>query len=258
MTKLSEKEPLYKMMELAKILRNNCPWDKEQTSMSLRPYLIEEAYEVFDAIESGDSVHIQEELGDLLYQVYAHSEIASEQKIFDIDDVANGIIEKLIRRHPHVFGDTTVNDKNDVIREWEQIKKKEREKKSVLEGVPRHLPALLRAYRVQQKASRAGFDWKNIKEVIPKLEEELSEFREAMQSGADAERLAEEAGDIMFSIVNVLRFAGINPEEALTKSVDKFIKRFRYIEDETEKQKKNMKDMHLAELDMLWEAAKKV
>jgi tetrapyrrole methylase family protein / MazG family protein len=256
--KFKEEKPLYMLMELASILRKKCPWDKEQTSKSLKPYLIEEAYEAYEAIESDDDEHMKEELGDLLYQIYAHSEIAHEreEKGFTIDDVANGIIEKLIRRHPHVFGGEEVNDKHDVIRNWEIIKKKEKtHRESILDGVPKELPALLKAYRIQQKASRVGFDWKEEEDIIKKLDEEITEFKEVLKN-TDREKLKEEAGDILFTIVNILRFIDINPEEALSLTIKKFIHRFKFIERESAKEKKNLNEMSLSEMDELWEKAK--
>ena len=255
--KFKEERPLYTLMEIASILRNKCPWDREQTPKSLMPYLIEEAYEAYEAIESGDNEHKKEELGDLLYQVYAHSEIASEEKSFTIDDVAQGIIEKLIRRHPHVFGDDRSDDKNDVIKKWEIIKKKEKaHRESILDGVPKDLPALLKAYRIQQKVSRVGFDWENEEDIVMKLDEEVAEFKEVLKN-SDREKIKEEAGDILFTIVNILRYIEINPEEALSSSNNKFIHRYKFIEKESVKKNKNLEDMSLEEMDTLWEEAKR-
>jgi tetrapyrrole methylase family protein / MazG family protein len=254
--KLEDNTPLYKLAELANILRNNCPWDKEQTPDSLKPYLIEETYEVYDAIENNDTDNLKEELGDLLYQVYAHSEIASENKEFTIDDVAEGIITKLIRRHPHIFAGDEVTDKHDVIRNWEVIKKKEKEPdESILSGVPRTLPALLKAYRIQQKAARVGFDWKNLDDIIKKLDEEISEFKEVLNE-KNTDRIKDEAGDILFSIVNILRSLDINPEEALSMTNNKFIERFKYIEKQAVKNNKQLNDMTLEEMDVYWEQSK--
>ncbi len=253
-----EKRPLYQLKELASILRgeNGCPWDIEQTSKSLKPYLIEEAYEVFDAIESGDHGHLKEELGDLLYQVYAHAQIANDNGIFNVDDVAQEIIEKLIRRHPHVFGDEKVADKNDVIRNWEVLKKEEKKAgESILSGIPKHLPALLKAYRVQQKVSRIGFDWDRIDDVKAKLDEEIDEFKNALNEN-DNEKITDEMGDIFFTLVNISRFVNINPEIALSETIKKFINRFQYIEKEVAKTGRKMDEMSLAELDEIWENAK--
>jgi tetrapyrrole methylase family protein / MazG family protein len=251
-----ENRPLYKLMELASILRDKCPWDREQTSISLKPYLLEEAYEAYEAIESGDNEHMKEELGDLLYQVYAHAEIAGEEKKFTIDEIAEAIIEKLIRRHPHVFGDDEVKNSHDVIRNWEIIKKKEKShRESILDGVPKNLPSLLKAYRIQQKVSRVGFDWEKGDDIIKKLDEEIGEFKEVI-NGKDSEKIEEEAGDILFTIVNILRFIGINPEEALSASTHKFIKRYKYLEQDAAKSDKPLNEMTIKELDILWEKAK--
>jgi tetrapyrrole methylase family protein/MazG family protein len=238
---MDEKNPLIRLKEIAAILRseNGCPWDKEQNFNSLKPYLIEEAYEVIDSIDSGNIDDFKEELGDLLYQIYAHSQIASEQSLFTVEDVAQGIVEKLIRRHPHVFWEESFNNSKEVKDRWEAIKKTEKSKKrSVLEGIPRNLPALTMAYRVQEKVSHVGFDWEKIDDAITKLEEELLEFKDAASS-KNKEALKEEAGDILFSIVNVLRFQGIDPEDALRQSVNKFMRRFSYIENKSHEENKN-------------------
>ncbi len=253
-----ETRPLYLLREIAAILRaeGGCAWDREQTSESLRPYLIEEAYELYDAIENGDVDHIREELGDLIYQVYAHAQIACEAGTFDIDDVARGIAEKLVRRHPHVFGGAGEMTAAQVSDNWEKIKKKEKaHRESILDGVPTHLPALLRSYRVQQKVSRVGFDWERIEDTVAKIEEELDEFRELVGSG-DRKRLEEESGDILFSMVNALRFAHINPEEALRKATDKFISRFKAIEKMADASGRHLEEMTLPEMDELWEQSK--
>ena len=255
---MQNKEPLYRLKEIAHILRSEggCPWDREQTFSSLKQYLIEEAYEVYDAIDSGDMENLREELGDLLYQVYAHSRIAEETGAFNVDDVANGISDKLIRRHPHVFGNEEIADSKGVKIRWENIKKSEKAKReSILDGVPRHLPALTRAYRIQEKVSHVGFDWEKIDDAVTKLDEEVHEFKEAVKHESQ-ERIAEEAGDILFSMVNVLRFKGIDPEDALRATTDKFMKRFKYIERECTVAGKVMNEMSLAELDELWEKAK--
>ncbi|MBN1534311.1 MAG: nucleoside triphosphate pyrophosphohydrolase [Spirochaetes bacterium] len=255
---LKEKRPLYHLREIAAVLRGEkgCAWDREQDSMSLRPYLIEEAYELYEAIESGDHDHVKEELGDLLYQVYAHAQIASESGLFDIDDVAAGIAEKLVRRHPHVFGDAGTMTAEQVSDNWERIKKKEKtERESLLDGVPPHLPALLRAYRVQQKVSRVGFDWERIDDVVAKIEEELGEFKEAVRGG-DTALAAEECGDILFTLVNALRFAKVNPEEALRSATDKFMARFKAVERMAAESGKPLEEMTLQEMDGLWERTK--
>lgn len=252
--------PLYRLKEIARILRaeNGCPWDREQTFSSLKPYLVEETYEVYDAIESGDLNELREELGDLLYQIYAHSEIASETSSFTIDDVAEGITNKLIRRHPHVFGDESIADATGVKVRWEEIKKVEKkERKSILDGVPRHLPALVMAYRIQDKVSHVGFDWEKIDDAVAKLDEEIDEFKEAVKL-EDKDKITDEAGDILFSLVNVLRFKKVDAEDALRKTIDKFTGRFRYIETKVNEADKNMNKMTLEELDQLWEESKKI
>jgi len=254
-----EKNPLLRLKEIAAILRapGGCPWDREQNFVSLKPYLIEEAYEVIDAIDSADMKDFREELGDLLYQVYAHAQIAEEQSLFTVEDVAQGIVDKLIRRHPHVFGDEDINDSKGVKDRWEKIKKEEKEgRRSVLAGIPRHLPALTMAYRVQEKVSHVGFDWEKIDDAVKKIDEELNEFKEAVSNNS-AEAMKDEAGDILFSIVNVLRFRGIDPEDALRGTVNKFMKRFGHIETVSAEQGRSINSMTLEEMDKLWEEAKK-
>lgn len=257
--KKDEKNPLLRLKEISAILRapGGCPWDREQTPASLKPYLIEEAYEVIDAIDSADTKDYREELGDLLYQVYAHAQIAEEESLFTVEDVAQGIVDKLIRRHPHVFGNEDINDSKGVKDRWEKIKKEEKEgRRSVLAGIPRHLPALTMAYRVQEKVSHVGFDWEKIDDAVKKIDEELDEFKEAVSNNS-SEMMKEEAGDILFSIVNVLRFRGIDPEDALRGTVNKFIKRFGYIESVSAEQGKSLNSMTLEEMDKLWEESKK-
>jgi len=256
---LKDKQPLYRLKEIARILRaeNGCPWDREQTFSSLKPYLVEETYEVYDAIESGDLNDLKEELGDLLYQIYAHSEIASETSSFTIDDVADGISDKLIRRHPHVFGNEDISDSRGVKIRWEEIKKEEKkERNSILDGIPRYLPALVMAYRIQDKVSHVGFDWEKIDDAIVKLDEEIGEFKEAVMLN-EQEKIIDEAGDILFSLVNVLRFKKVDAEDALRKTIDKFSDRFKYIEMKVKEAGKSIDKMSLEELDVLWEESKK-
>lgn len=253
-----EKRPLYLLEEIISILRgeNGCAWDRKQTPQSLLPYLVEETYELYDAVESGDTEHTKEEMGDLLLQIYLHAEIARERKQFSVDDVARSIIDKIIRRHPHVFGDDDVTDADEVIHRWEKIKRKEKSNRgSMLDGVPRHLPALLKAYRVQQKVSRIGFDWEHVDDAAAKLGEELDELKRAIAS-SDAEAIGEEAGDILFSIANVLRFMHVNPEEALQKATRKFSARFRHIEERALEMGRNLEDMSIDEMEALWQEAK--
>lgn len=256
--KFKEKRPLYLLQEIAAILRaeNGCAWDREQTSRTLKPYLIEEAYETYEAIDSGRPDHLQEELGDLLYQVYAHAQIADEEGTFTIDDVAQGIVDKLVRRHPHVFGEVTARTAQDVIDRWEKQKLVEKaHRESMLDGVPVHLPALLKAYRVQQKVSRVGFDWDKIDDVVKKLHEELDEFTEALKKNSYDE-MEEEIGDILFTIANISRFVKVNPEDALSGTVNKFMRRFKYIESRVSDNGQTIDEMSLEELDRLWEEAK--
>ncbi len=257
--KFNETRPLYLLEEIAAILRaeNGCAWDREQTSKSLKPYLIEEAYEVYDAIENENQENLKEELGDLLYQVYAHAQIAREEGRFTIDDVAGGIVEKLIRRHPHVFGEDTAASADEVLVKWEKIKQQEKSsRESVLDGVPKSLPALLKAFRVQQKASHIGFDWEEVGSVVGKLDEEVAEFKEAIASG-DHQKIEEETGDILFTLVNLSRFIKVNPEEALQRTVDKFMNRFKYVEQAAAKAGRRLEEMSLDEMDDLWNEAKK-
>lgn len=255
---MNESRRLYKLAETSRILRgeNGCPWDREQTHESLKKYLIEETYEVIDAIDSGDDPKIIEELGDLLYQVYAHSEIAREQNRFSIDDVADGINSKLIRRHPHVFAAKDDITSDEVLTRWEKIKKTEKKNtESAIDGVPKSLPALLKAYRTQEKTSRIGFDWDKVEDVESKLDEEIEEFREAVRSG-DKNLIKDELGDILFTIVNIARFLDTDPEEALALSVEKFSSRFRYVEKKAAEKGKNLSDMSLEEMNSLWDNAK--
>ena len=250
--------------ELVKIMKKllgpgGCPWDREQTHESLKPYLIEEAYEAIEAINSGSDDQLIEELGDLLLQVVFHAQLAESEDRFDIDDVLRGIIEKLKRRHPHVYGDTVAESSNQVIKNWEEIKRKEkREKKgsgSVLDGLPEMLPALIKARRIQEKVSRIGFDWDRTEEVMLKIEEELKELKEASRIN-DREAIEEELGDLLFSVANLARFVSLCPEDALRKTIDKFQKRFRYIEQELPKRGKKLGEASLEDMDKLWEEIK--
>ncbi|MFW6365460.1 MAG: nucleoside triphosphate pyrophosphohydrolase [Spirochaetota bacterium] len=253
--KFSEKRPLYKLDELADILHgeNGCPWDRKQTHDTLKKYLIEEAYEVIDAIESGNMENLKEELGDLLYQVYAHAHVSSD---FSIDDIAEGIFTKLYNRHPHVFGTGSAENPSEVADSWERIKKKEREGKSILSGVPAHLPALLRAYRVQEKVSRVGFEFSHFEDTVTKLEEELEELKAAVKNESRDE-IMDEFGDILFSIVNIARFIDLDPEESLRRAVEKFSTRFQTVESCVHSNGKSFEDMSIDELEALWQKAKK-
>ena len=244
------------LVELVSILRKECPWDKKQTHYSIKDNLIEEAYEAIEALDSNDFVEFKKELGDLLLHVVFHSNIADETQTFDIGDVVYSLMEKLIRRHPHVFGETNVSDDGEVAENWENIKLKEG-KKSTLDGLPSHLPALIRAQRMQEKAANVGFDWPEWSLAWEKLEEELLEFKEAL-SAKDANASSEEFGDVLFSMVNVARYFNLVAEDSLRKTNKKFETRFRYIETELKKQNKALKDATLEEMDILWDEAKKI
>lgn len=237
---------------------DGCPWDRQQTPETLKPYLVEECYEVLEALEEGVPGKVRDELGDLLFQIVFHARIAEEQGRFTIAEVIDAIREKMVRRHPHVFGNATAATAEEVAGNWEQIKRREKgheDRRSVLEGVPRRLPALIRAHRLQEKASKAGFDWKHLNEVLPKLDEELAEFKESLHTG-DAERIEEELGDLFFTLVNVSRFLGVNPDDALHKTIAKFIRRFRFIEEAAAAAGRPLDDMSLEEMDRLWEKSK--
>jgi tetrapyrrole methylase family protein/MazG family protein len=248
--------------ELIKIMaalrgEKGCPWDKEQTRESLKPFIVEEAYEVLEAIDEKNPEAIKEELGDLLFQIVFQSRIAEEKGEFGISDVIASIAEKMTRRHPHVFGGAECRTSDEVIVNWEEHKKKEgKQRASILEGVPKQLPALLRAHRLQARASRAGFDWERAEDVLAKLDEEVSEFKEAVWMKKKDE-IGDELGDILFVIVNISRFIGVNPEDALRKTISKFISRFRYIEMTAADLGKKLSDMSLAEMDALWDEAKR-
>ena len=236
-----------------------CPWDREQTHESIKPYLIEETYEVLEAIDEQDPGKLREELGDLILQVVFHAQMAEEAAAFGIADVLATITDKLRRRHPHVFGDVKAETAQEVLFNWEQIKQAERRREkgqaSVLDGVPRELPALLRAHRLQEKASRVGFDWAEAQAVLRKVEEELAELRAAMQAQV-TDRTEAEMGDLLFALVNLSRFIAVNPEEALRKTISRFIARFRYIEEALAKSGRSLKQASLQEMDALWTDAK--
>ena len=237
-------------------LREQCPWDRKQTLQSLRHLTIEETYELGDAILDNDLDEVKKELGDLLLHIVFYAKIGSETQDFDIADVANGICEKLINRHPHIYGDVNVVDEEEVKRNWENIKLKEG-KKSVLEGVPNSLPALVKANRIQEKVAGVGFDWERPEQVFEKLKEELGELQDEVKV-SDSDKIEGEFGDVLFSMVNYARFLGVNPENALERTNKKFIGRFQYLESQTKKLGKSLKDMSLAEMDVFWEEAKKL
>lgn len=251
-----------KLVALMERLRapDGCPWDKEQTLASLVPFIIEEAYEVVSAIDSKDPVEIKEELGDLLFQIIFSTRITEETGWFGLADVINASYEKMVRRHPHVFGESKAETSEEVLKRWAEIKKDEKKEKKkeeggYLEGVPEVLPALLRAHKISQKAARAGFDWKNVADVMEKLEEEVGEFRKAVAE-RDAPSMEEELGDMLFTMVNVGRFLEVNPEDALRKTVGKFITRFRHIERSLNEKGADLSTTTMEEMERLWQEAK--
>ncbi len=236
-------------------LRNECPWDRIQTHLSLRRCLLEEAYEVLEAIDTGDMDLLKKELGDLLLQVVFHANIAEEENTFTLSDVISGESKKLIDRHPHVFGDVTVSGEEEVKRNWEKLKKKEG-RKSAVEGVPDQLPALLKAYRIQEKASKVGFDWNDSEPAFEKILEEIHELKANVDGGKEISAVEDEMGDLIFSIVNYSRFLKINPEDALRRTIDKFRKRFEKIEKYAEENGRQLEDMSLEEMDEIWNLSK--
>ncbi len=245
-----------RLLDVMDELRLKCPWDKKQTFESLRANTIEETYELCDAIMKKDMKDIRKELGDVLLHIVFYSKIASETDEFDIADVCNSLCEKLIFRHPHVFGEGAAKTAGEVEQTWEQIKRKEKDgNESVLSGVPDALPALIKAYRIQDKARNVGFDWQEKEQVWDKVKEELDELKVEVDR-LDAEKMEEEFGDLMFSMINAARLYKINPENALEKCNQKFIRRFNYVESQTLKQGKELKDMPLEEMDRYWNEAK--
>jgi MazG family protein len=255
-----------KLVSLVEQLRgeNGCPWDKEQTRETLKPMLIEEAYEVLDALDAEDPIELKEELGDLLFQVIFHAQIAREKDEFDLADVINRSHEKMVRRHPHIFGDADLKTAGDVLKNWEDIKAAEKgiqpasrpdSERSLLDGIPSKLPALHRANQMTAKASRIGFDWQQLDDILLKLNEEVTELLDA-KSRQNTEEVADEVGDLLFVVANIARFLGIDPETALNRSNRKFEHRFRYLESAIKRQGRQLKDASLAEMDTLWEEAK--
>ena len=243
-------------------LRAQCPWDKKQTTESLRHLTIEETFELSDAILQGDAEEIKKEVGDLLLHLVFYAKIGSEQGSYDIRTVIDSLCEKLIRRHPHIYGDTVAQDEEAVKQNWEKIKLTEKGNVSVLGGVPKSLPALIKAMRIQEKARGVGFDWEEPEQVWDKVKEEMGEFEAEFQVGAgskiDQEKATAEFGDLLFSLINYARFIDINPEEALERTNIKFISRFQYLEQAAKAAGKNLSEMSLAEMDVYWEEAKKV
>ncbi|MCL8006426.1 nucleoside triphosphate pyrophosphohydrolase [Gelidibacter japonicus] len=237
-------------------LREQCPWDKKQTMESLRHLTIEEVYELGDAILENDLMEVKKELGDVLLHIVFYSRIGSETNSFDIADVCHSISDKLIERHPHIYGDVKVANEEDVKRNWEQIKLKEKGKTSVLQGVPKSLPAMVKANRIQDKVAGVGFDWERPEQVYEKVEEELNELKVEVANG-NADKMESELGDVLFSIINYARFLKINPENALERTNKKFIKRFQYLEAKSIEINKSLSELTLSEMDVFWEEAKK-
>ncbi|HKR07271.1 MAG TPA: nucleoside triphosphate pyrophosphohydrolase [Bacteroidia bacterium] len=243
-----------RLLNIMDDLRAKCPWDKEQTFESLRHLTIEEVYELGDSILENDSEKIKKELGDILLHIIFYAKIASEKNLFDIADVINRECEKLIHRHPHIYGDKVVESAEQVSRNWEQLKLKEGNK-SVLEGVPASLPSMVKAMRIQEKARSSGFDWETKDQVWEKVQEELNEFKKEVEKGNN-DKIKNEFGDLIFSLINYARFIDVNPEEALERTNIKFIKRFKYLEHSANENGKQLHDMTLTEMDKIWDEAK--
>ena len=267
MSREKEIKAFVRLLDVMDELREKCPWDREQTTESLRPLTIEETYELSEAILNNDSLNISKELGDIMLHIVFYSKIGKEKGMFDIADVMDRLCDKLIYRHPHVFSETKVSDSREVIENWENLKTKEKDgNKRVLSGVPSSMPSLVKAYRIQDKARAVGFDWDNREDVWAKVKEELGEFEAELRSGkdknvnvegGDGSRTEAEFGDLLFSLVNVARLYNINPDTALETTNKKFIKRFNYLEDKSIKQGRSLTSMTLEEMDAIWEESKK-
>ncbi len=249
-----EGKKFQELVDIMAKLRRECPWDREQTNQSIKNNLIEEAYELLEAIEENNDEAMIEELGDLLLQVVFHSQIKKDEGKFDINDVLDNLIKKLIRRHPHVFGgeDYEKLEGKDHLDKWEKIKQKEKKRESILEGIPKRMPALHRAVKVQKRMAKVGFDWQNPEEVWEKVMEEINELKEAKSP----EEIKHEIGDVLIAITNLARAYGVDPEEALHQSIDRSIRRFQYIEQKAKEENKDLKEMSLEHMDKLWEEAK--
>ena len=244
-----------RLLDIMDDLREKCPWDKKQTMQTLRHLTIEETYELADAIIDEDLQEVKKELGDVLLHIVFYAKIGSEKNAFDIADVANSISDKLVDRHPHIYGDVTVENEDDVKRNWEQLKLKEG-KNSVLEGVPKSLPAVVKANRIQDKVAGIGFDWEKPEQVWEKVQEELSELNDEIKQG-NQKNIEKEFGDVLFSMINYARFIGVNPENALEKTNKKFINRFQYLEQKAKEKGTPLSEMSLAEMDVFWNESKK-
>lgn len=251
-----ETKEFKRLLEIMNKLRAECPWDKKQNNESLRHLTIEEVYELGDAILNDDNSEIMKELGDIMLHIVFYAKIGEEKGAFNMSDVLRNINEKLIRRHPHIFSDVVVRDEEEVKENWEKIKMKEG-RKSVLEGVPKGLPAMVKAFRMQEKAKGVGFDWNNTEQVWDKVLEEIKEFNEEVKSNSNLDRIEDEFGDILFAMINYARFIGVNPENALERTNKKFIKRFNYIEEHAQKEGRSVSDMTLDEMEEIWCKAKK-
>ncbi len=249
-------QALERLLIIMDELRAQCPWDQKQTMQTLRTLTIEETYELSDAILNNDLLEIKKELGDLLLHLVFYAKIGEEQQSFDFASLTHAVCEKLISRHPHIYGDVVVKNEEEVKQNWEKLKLKEGNK-SVLEGVPTSLPALVKAFRIQDKVKGVGFDWEHPEQVWEKVQEELLEFNQEVQKN-NTEAMEAEFGDLLFSMVNYARFLNINPEDALERTNKKFIKRFQYLESQAKLMGKDLKDMTLAEMDVFWEEAKKL
>ncbi len=255
MSKTKEKEAFERLLVIMDELRAQCPWDMKQTMDSLRHLTVEETYELTDAILDSNMDEVKKELGDILLHIVFYAKIGSESEGFDITDVIHGICDKLVHRHPHIYGDTEVSGEEEVKANWEKLKLKEG-KKSVLEGVPKSLPSLVKAVRIQDKARGIGFDWEKKEQVWEKVEEELEELKAEVDSNSD--KIEDEFGDVLFSLINYARFINVNPDDALERTNKKFISRFQYLESEAKKEGKELSDMSLEEMDVYWNKAKEI
>ncbi len=258
MKREKEIEAFVRLLDVMDELREKCPWDREQTTESLRPLTIEETYELSDAIMENDEMGIAKELGDILLHIVFYAKIGSEKGTFDIADVMNKLCDKLIYRHPHVFGETQVSNAGDVIENWEKLKTREKDgNKTVLSGVPSSLPSLVKAYRIQDKVRAVGFDWNKKSDVWKKVKEELSEFEHEVDSNSGSAKVEQEFGDLLFSLVNASRLYGINPDTALETTNLKFIRRFNYVEKRVKESGKRLGEVSLEQMDIFWEEIKK-
>jgi len=252
-----EIKELESLIKIIRELRRECPWDRNQTIKSLRPLTIEEVYELSDAIINTDNKNIEEELGDLLLHIIFYAQIGSEKKSFNLESISKKLSDKLIERHPHVYGKKSVRTESEVKESWEMIKQEKRKKKGTLNNIPSGMPAMTKSMRIQEKVKSVGFDWDHKEEVVKKIYEELSELKEEINKKNNKKKIKDEIGDLIFSVINMARFINIDPEEALESTNKKFIKRFQYMEDEVKENKKSLKKMTLEEMNNYWEKSKK-